>query len=547
MDQTAFSNRPVEGIPGRCQESVVQKFTLNVEYPVVFTRDIFKSCNRTLAQILLRDAKPGRRRIAVYIDKGVVDADPAVLQRIQDYFQKCGQDLQLTGPIQIVPGGEAIKNSPRMIDKLYQQFLELCLDRHSYVLTIGGGSVLDLVGFAAATFHRGIRHVRVPTTVLAQNDAGIGVKTGRNFCGVKNLVGSFQPPWGVIIDGSFLDTLPDREKRAGLSEAVKVALIRDRRFYEWIQNNATVLARFETGALHRLIRNCALLHLQHIVEGGDPFENGNARPLDFGHWSAHKLEVLSGHDLRHGEAVAIGIALDARYSVLAGHLADPDDSRIAGLLRRLGFSLWHPVLEQRDGRGRLLLLQGLREFREHLGGELSITLLKEIGWGVEKGHIDTRIMSEAVAWLHSRHIEHTGQPDRRQEKKQHRDTVRPSLNTRDIKRIEDGNSQDEHFDRGLQLRGPGPDQGPEQRRPGQQSEKEQEIESIELEQALRRQREERQIEQDDSQGGCAKQPPGIAPGLIAADPGQEEDIAEAQQWQEQLPSQGRKEKRHAED
>ncbi len=154
-----------------------------------------------------------------------------------------------------------------------------------------------------------------------------------------------------------------------------------------------------------MIRRCAELHMRQIAHGGDPFETGSARPLDYGHWSAHKLEALTSHELRHGEAVAIGIALDSRYAVQIGMLAEGLDERIFWMLKRLGFYLWHPAIERRDADGRWLLLDGLREFREHLGGELTITLLRDIGVGEEVHWMDEEEIVQAIAWLRNQDAE----------------------------------------------------------------------------------------------------------------------------------------------
>jgi 3-dehydroquinate synthase len=151
----------------------------------------------------------------------------------------------------------------------------------------------------------------------------------------------------------------------------------------------------------RMIRRCAELHMRQIAHGGDPFESGSARPLDYGHWSAHKLEALTNHELRHGEAVAIGIALDSRYSVQIGMLAAGEEERIFRVLKALGFYLWHPALERRGSDGRWLVLDGLREFREHLGGELTITLLREVGRGEEVHVMDEQEILQAIGWLRS--------------------------------------------------------------------------------------------------------------------------------------------------
>jgi 3-dehydroquinate synthase len=243
--------------------------------------------------------------------------------------------------------------------------------------------------------------------VLAQNDSGVGVKNAVNLRGYKNFVGTFAPPWAVLNDFDLLDSLPRRERIAGLAEAVKVALIRDGDFFRWIEANAERLVAFERPNLHgaaeeHMIRECARLHMRQIAHGGDPFEQGSARPLDFGHWSAHRLETLTRHHLRHGEAVAIGIALDSRYSVLAGLLPSGEEERIAALLEHLGFRIWHPALARRDEAGRPAVLCGLEEFREHLGGELTVTLLTAIGTGQEVHEIDTGLMMQAAGWLRAR-------------------------------------------------------------------------------------------------------------------------------------------------
>ena len=151
--------------------------------------------------------------------------------------------------------------------------------------------------------------------------------------------------------------------------------------------------------MNRMIRRCAELHMRQIAHGGDPFETGSARPLVYGHWSAHKLEALTAHELRHGEAVAIGLALDARYSVQVGMLPAGGEERVHAVRKRLGFHLWRPALESRDSSGHWQLLRGLQEFREHLGGDLTITLLRDIGVGEEVHQMDTQEILRALVWL----------------------------------------------------------------------------------------------------------------------------------------------------
>ena len=380
----------------------VQEFAVPFHYRVCFTEGVFRPDNRTFMRELTRLEPAKRHRCVVFVDEGVASAMPGLCADIASYADAWPDVVQLVAAPEVIAGGEEIKNDPGLVARLQHRMLELGMDRHSFVVGIGGGAFLDMIGYVAATTHRGLRMVRIPTTVLAQNDSGVGVKTGVNAYGSKNLLGVFAPPFSVINDSDFLETLDDRDRRAGMAEAVKVALIRDGAFFAALEANADRLAAFERGAVAHLIRRCAELHMRQIASGGDPFEMGSARPLDFGHWSAHKLESLSGNELRHGEAVAIGIALDTRYSVRKGLLAEGNDERVCRLLERLGFRLWHSALEDCDADGGLSILAGLEEFREHLGGQLTITLLTGIGTGREVNAMDTALIEECLDWLNER-------------------------------------------------------------------------------------------------------------------------------------------------
>jgi 3-dehydroquinate synthase len=363
-----------------------QSFNVKFEYKVFFTSGLFTTSN-TLFNDFLNG--PGIiRKILFVVDEGV---GAEVVQQLKEYFN-LHHAVQLVPEIVIVPGGEIIKNDTRYFDQILEAVNKHKIDRHSYIAAIGGGSVLDLVGYAAAVSHRGIRHIRIPTTVLSQNDSGVGVKNGINYFGKKNFLGTFAPPIAVFNDELFIETLTDRNYRSGISEAVKVALIKDSVFFEWIENHADALVMRERQAMNYLICRCAELHMQHIA-GLDPFESGSSRPLDFGHWSAHKLEQLTNFDVLHGEAVAMGIALDTVYSNLIGYLSEPESQRIIDLLNKLGFDLVHPMMDVSDDSSPILM--GLEEFREHLGGELTIMLLEKIGQGIEVHEIDSEILKKA--------------------------------------------------------------------------------------------------------------------------------------------------------
>ncbi|GAB4014605.1 3-dehydroquinate synthase [Spirosoma koreense] len=373
-----------------------QAFSVRFTYNVFFTEQLFDTTNSLFADFLAQQTTDEtRKKLLFVIDSGVAKAHPDLLDGIKAYFSQHAAHVELVPDLLVIPGGEIAKNEPAFVEKIVDAVDRYGIDRHSYVAAIGGGSVLDLVGYAAAISHRGIRHIRIPTTVLSQNDSGVGVKNGVNYRGKKNFLGTFVPPVAVFNDSSFLATLDDRDWRAGISEAIKVALIKDAPFFEWIEANAQALASRDMDAMQYLIHRCAQMHLDHIA-GGDPFEMGSSRPLDFGHWSAHKLEQLTNFDIRHGEAVAIGIALDSLYSQQLGWLTETDTNRILNTLRTLGFVLYQPMLDTNNSAG---VLKGLTEFREHLGGKLTIMLLKQIGQGVEVHDMDADRIRQAIATL----------------------------------------------------------------------------------------------------------------------------------------------------
>ena len=385
-------------------KTIEQEFKVSFRYGVYFTQNLFAADNSLLADIITENHTSGAPpKLLFVIDSGVAGTHPELLQHIKDYTSKYKELLDLVAEPLLIAGGEDAKNSPAYLQQILQAVNDHGICRHSYLIAIGGGAVLDLAGFAATIAHRGIRHIRVPTTVLSQNDSGVGVKNSINAFGKKNFIGTFAPPLAVINDSDFLLTLDDRDWRGGISEAIKVALIKDAAFYRSIKHDADRLAGRDMEAMQHLIHRCAELHVQHIG-GADPFETGSSRPLDFGHWAAHKLEQISNYNLRHGEAVAIGIALDVIYSQLNGMLSLKDCNEVLHLLQRLGFDLFAPeLLHQQDGQDKPAVIAGLQEFREHLGGQLTIMLLEGIGKGVEVHHMDEALILKAIHQLRERH------------------------------------------------------------------------------------------------------------------------------------------------
>jgi len=372
-------------------QKIKQQFQVNIEFDLLFTNNLFHPDNTILQNILSRDAKKKSKAIVI-IDEGVSKSNKDLIPSIYTYFETYKNSLELCGAVLEIVGGEAIKNDKKYIDQVLERIHEFGIDRHSYVVVIGGGAVLDAVGFAAAIAHRGVRLVRVPTTVLSQNDSGIGVKNGINYFGKKNFMGSFAAPYAVINDTNFLKSLDPRDWRGGISEAIKVALIQDLAFFEWIETNASALNNGDITAMNHLIYRCAELHLNHIKSSGDAFEQGSSRPLDFGHWAAHKLEQLSNYEVRHGEAVAIGIALDSTYSYLKGYIGEKDLHRILNCFLSLGFEISYQDFTEK-------VWSGLEEFREHLGGELTIMLLESLGKGFEVHEMDQNLVLKAIDYM----------------------------------------------------------------------------------------------------------------------------------------------------
>ena len=383
VTKAARASRPS---PAASSLSGTRQISVSFDYCLEFTEDVFEPGNPTLVEAIRRKEPERTHRAVCYIDGGFLRHNPGIPAALKAYVDFHSAHLELLAPPVSVDSGEYGKTQ-EAVHTIQRHMLSFGIDRQSVVIAIGGGAALDAIGYAAATFHRGIRLVRLPTTVLAQNDAGVGVKNGVNALGIKNLLGSFAPPFAVINDSAFLRSLSPRDRRAGIAEAVKVAAIRDRDFFEWIEANAAALTSPADPAMDYLVSHCAELHLRQIELGGDPFEMGSARPLDYGHWSAHKLEALSSYELRHGEAVAIGMTLDAIYAANIGLLDRDEVNRFISLLEDLGFELYHPALEMLSADGQHSLLAGLEEFRQHLGGRLCITLLSSIGTSIEVGEM----------------------------------------------------------------------------------------------------------------------------------------------------------------
>jgi 3-dehydroquinate synthase len=380
---------------------IERTISISFQHRVHFTKNVFGLGNSLLKEVLA-GGHGQVPKVFLVLDESLHLAQPALAPQIETWFKNNAEAVQLVCAPFILEGGERVKNSYFHVSEIQSQIDRYHIDRHSYVIAVGGGALLDLVGLAASTAHRGVRHIRVPTTTLSQDDSGVGVKNGMNAFGKKNYIGTFAVPWAVINDFELLASLPPRDKRAGYIEGVKVACIRDAAFFDAIEHDAAKLREFDPEAMERLIHRCVELHVNHIATSGDPFEMGSARPLDFGHWAAHKLEQISDYRIRHGEAVAVGIALDAIYSRRMGFLDGGSTERVLKLIEDLGFEIFANELLHVDSEGALVVLKGLEEFREHLGGQLTITLLRSIGKGFEVHEMHSSVVIAAIRELEER-------------------------------------------------------------------------------------------------------------------------------------------------
>ena len=376
-------------------QPIKQSFQVQYDYQLYFTSGLFALENQMFVNLIAdyKDFEPVK--LLFVLDDGVKHHHPTLIPQIEDYCKAHRQTIKYTDTL-VLPGGEQVKNSDKAIESVLKGVNDNKICRHSFVVVIGGGAVIDMVGYAAAIAHRGVKLIRIPTTVLSQNDSAVGVKNSVNAFKKKNFLGTFAPPFAIINDSDFLETLEQRDWISGISEAIKVALIKDKTFFKYIADNAVALKNREMEPMQYVIYKCAEMHMHHIAQGGDPFESGSSRPLDFGHWAAHKMEFMTNYELRHGEAVAKGIALDVTYAQLVGLISEEDLQHILDVMIAIGFDLSLPV-QSNDKIEQLL--NGIEEFREHLGGQLTITLISDLGVKHDVHTIDMELMSKAITKL----------------------------------------------------------------------------------------------------------------------------------------------------
>lgn len=381
------------------QNSYDIDFEVPFRHRIRFTENLVEEETNVLLDLL---QSPGelKPRVLVVVDDQLLEHSGRIaelivkLQNCENILLVDGGSSRQSSPAFAMPGGEVVKNSAEHVEQLLSLINERNLDRRSFIVAIGGGAVLDAAGYAAAIAHRGIRLIRIPTTTLAQGDSGVGVKNAINFFKKKNWIGTFAVPWAVINDAALLTTLPTRDFRCGFSEAIKVALLKSPDDFSELCDQAQQIANREMNVAFDAIKKSCLWHLKHITRGGDPFEALEARPLDFGHWSAHKMEQMSGYRLRHGEAVGIGVAIDCIYSSRVLGFPERDVQRVIKCLQDFHLPLWDSTLNDFE-----VLKAGLEEFRQHLGGKLTVTMLNEVGDSVNVHEIDMNEMRTSIETL----------------------------------------------------------------------------------------------------------------------------------------------------
>jgi 3-dehydroquinate synthase len=381
-------------------QPIKQSFKVQYDYQLYFTSGLFTLENPLFAKLISDYKEFEPVKLLFVLDDGVKNLHPKLINQIKEYCDSNNDNLKHTDSI-VLQGGEQVKNSDSAIESVLKAVNENKICRHSFVVVIGGGAVIDMVGYAAAIAHRGVKLIRIPTTVLSQNDSAVGVKNSVNAFKKKNFLGTFAPPYAIINDSNFLETLEQRDWISGISEAIKVALIKDEEFFQYIADHAIALKKREMKPMLYVIYKCAEMHMHHIAQGGDPFESGSSRPLDFGHWAAHKLEFMTNYELRHGEAVAKGIALDVTYAQLIGLITQSDLQHILSVMVEIGFDLSLPVSTSSEIE---VLINGIEEFREHLGGQLTITLISGLGIKHDVHTIDMKVMKDAIAKLNHQFV-----------------------------------------------------------------------------------------------------------------------------------------------
>ena len=336
---------------------------------------------------LLDDAKIYARHVAsrnvAVVTNNVVA--PLYLERVQRALAQAGARAV---PV-LVEDGERAK-AWETLDRVIDALLAAHCGRDSVIVALGGGVIGDLAGFAAAVYQRGVAFIQVPTTLLAQVDSSVGGKTAINHARGKNMVGAFHQPLAVIADVATLDSLPDRELRAGLAEVIKHGCILDLQFVAWLEANMDKLLARDRDALGHAVRRSCELKAQVVAT--DERESGLRAILNFGHTFGHAIEAGVGYgEWLHGEAVATGMVMAAELSVRSGTLRREDADRVAALIARAGLPVRGPALPIER------YLELMRVDKKASGGRVRYVLLEGLGRAALRSDLDPGLIRESIA------------------------------------------------------------------------------------------------------------------------------------------------------
>jgi 3-dehydroquinate synthase len=357
----------------------------------------------TLGVALLSD--PGNRSYPIHIGAGLLERPELYRPYLRGgsaaivtnevvaplYLSKVKQALQGARVTEIlVPDGEGAKDWPTL-EKVFDALLSARCGRDTLLVALGGGVVGDLAGFAAAVYQRGIPFLQVPTTLLAQVDSSVGGKTAINHARGKNMIGAFHQPLGVISDVATLDTLPERELRAGLAEVIKHAVALDLAFVEWLEANVQRVLNRERPALTYVVKRCC--ELKSGIVAADEREAGVRALLNFGHTFGHAIEAAMGYGVwLHGEAIAAGMVMAAQLSKNLGLIGDAEVFRVSGLLASAGLPTRGPALAPER------LMELMAGDKKAAQGKLRFVVLEALGRAALRGGVeDARVRQAIVA------------------------------------------------------------------------------------------------------------------------------------------------------
>ena len=320
----------------------------------------------------------GRRAAVVTNDK----VAPLYADRLERALVLAGARVQRI----VLPDGESHK-SWQVLDRIFAALLQAEADRRTVLVALGGGVVGDMAGFAAATYQRGVAHLQVPTTLLAQVDSSVGGKTAINHPLGKNMIGAFHQPGAVVADTATLASLPEREYASGLAEVVKYGAIHDVAFLAWIEAHVAALRKRDAAALaHAIRRSC---EIKAEIVAADEREGGVRALLNFGHTFGHAIESAAGYGAwLHGEAVAAGMVLAARFSARQGRIDPRDAERLATLLAAMGLPTEAP------GYGLDTWLEYMGRDKKNEDGRITLVLLDALGRGAVVKDTPARALSD---------------------------------------------------------------------------------------------------------------------------------------------------------